>query len=143
MLDATGAVRARWMLSQRLRDAPEDHALWAALSLTWFEEGQVEASLDAADRAQQRAPACGLVRWYRANLYSALGREAQARALFRAVVDGAERRPYGACRLDPVHARQMLQKAEVWLELDARGARRMPEPLLRLEPVRNAQPARH
>jgi predicted Zn-dependent protease len=144
LLDEGGAVRARWILEQRLTETPDDHALWAALSFTWFEEGRLDASLDAADRAQAAAPGCGLVQWYRANLLAALGREAPARALFRALEEAGEALlSSGNCALEADQARQMVQRAEVWLTLDARGARRMPEPQLRLGPEAGPKTSPH
>ncbi len=142
LVDAGGPTRARWILSQRLRETPDDHSLWAALAFAWFEDGRLEPSLDAVERAQAAAPACGLVRFYRANVLAALGQTAPARALFRSLVEAGEGHlSTGSCSVEREQARKMIHRSQVWLELDARCAARMPEPLLRLGlPARVREP---
>ena len=92
LIEAERWVDARKACLAWLERSPEDHWLMARVALTHYEQGDYEAALAWADKAQALAPDCPLVLWERAGALDMLEREAEALATYRGLLErGSER----------------------------------------------------
>jgi predicted Zn-dependent protease len=90
--------RARTLIRQWLRHAPDNHWLLTRLALTYYEQKQYKRALHYELKALQLAPYCPLAIWDYAGTLDMLGRKKEALALFRWLISwGEDDLAYGQC----------------------------------------------
>jgi tetratricopeptide (TPR) repeat protein len=77
---------ARRAILRELKNDPDNHWLLTRLSTTFYEEGDYATALEWVEKARQQAPTCPLVLWDYAGTLDMLGREREALAIYRALV---------------------------------------------------------
>jgi tetratricopeptide (TPR) repeat protein len=82
---------ARRAIREELRADPDNHWLLTRLSTTFYEQGDYEEALRWVEKARQVMPDCPLVLWDYAGTLDMLGREREAIAIYRSLLQrGAE-----------------------------------------------------
>ena len=82
---------ARQAIQEELKDDPANHWLLTRLSTTWYEQGDYQEALQWVEKARELAPDCPLVLWDFAGTLDMLGREREAIAVYRSLLErGAE-----------------------------------------------------
>jgi hypothetical protein len=122
--------RARWILEQRLREAPHDHWLHMQIAVSFFEDRRLVEAGSAVERAVVLAPECPSVLWYRGGILHELSRLEDAAHIYSAIVErGPERWMKGGCGLSIGRARGLV--SDSWRRLvdihQARGETKLSE----------------
>lgn len=86
-LEADDWAKARELLLQELKRAPDDHWLLTRLSTTYYEERKYSQALKLSERAVQLAPQCPLALWDYAGALDMLGREPEAIGIWRRIIE--------------------------------------------------------
>lgn len=77
---------ARQAIQEALKTAPDDHWLLTRLSTTHYEQGDYPEALLWVEKAKALAPNCPLVLWDYAGTLDMLGREREAIAVYRSLL---------------------------------------------------------
>jgi tetratricopeptide (TPR) repeat protein len=77
---------ARRAIEDELRTNPDNHWLLTRLSTTYYEQGDYDTALLWVERARALAPHCPLVLWDYAGTLDMLGREREALAVYRSLL---------------------------------------------------------
>jgi tetratricopeptide (TPR) repeat protein len=102
-------AEARRAIREELKDDPTNHWLLTRLSTTYYEERDYEEALRWVEKAREIAPDCPLVLWDYAGTLDMLGREREAIAVYRSVLQrGVEAIAEGECGEGAEWARGLL-----------------------------------
>ncbi len=97
-IEADNWAAARKLIREELKHKPKDHWLLGRLALTYYEQRKYDRALYWNVMALQEAPYCPLLIWDYAGTLAMLGRNDEARLLYRWLLSwGEEQLAYGEC----------------------------------------------
>ncbi|HLJ26638.1 MAG TPA: tetratricopeptide repeat protein [Candidatus Angelobacter sp.] len=102
-------LKARRLIREALRRAPNDHWLLTRLALTYYEQRQYRKALHYDVKALNVEPHCPLAIWGYAGALDMLERRKEALQIYRWLISwGEDRLAYGQCGEGIQHARSLI-----------------------------------